>query len=120
MKRLLVQSGSFNPIQIFKQEILQFYSRHYRRSSHCASVGLKHRVHGDLSNLPQLLRQKRKFDIPLLYKGYLPPAGLRSVSVFFKGEEKSLPHTCTRFKPWGKGKRKELNLTHFPADNAKR
>ncbi len=51
------------------------------RSSHCASVGLQRTLCRDLSNLPQLLRHKWKFDIPLLYKGYLPPA--KAFSFFF-------------------------------------
>lgn len=81
------------------------------KSSHCASVSLQYKVCRDLSNLPQLLRQKWKFDIPLLYKGYLPPAGFSkgvySFLSFFRGEEKSLLRTCTGLKQWAKGKKEK-------------
>ena len=85
------------------------------RNSHCASVGLQQKVCRDLSNLPQLLRQKWKFDIPLLYKGYLPPAGFSKgvFSFFFFFERGGKSHYCTPargYKTWAKG-RKGKNLT---------
>lgn len=65
------------------------------------------KVHRDLSNLQQLLGQKWKFDIPLRYKGYLPPAGFSKGVFFFclfyfRGEEESLLHTWHRVKTTGK------------------
>lgn len=47
------------------------HSRHKKQKQ---PVGLQCKVCRDLSNLQQPLRQKWKFDILLLYKGYLPPA----------------------------------------------
>lgn len=46
-------------------EVEQEHSKHYTEEA--IVHGLKHKVCHDLSNLPQLLRQKWKFDIPLIY-----------------------------------------------------
>lgn len=135
MKQISYWKQGENPHQTQNGTVNIFYSTRYcndrstadtgKWSSPRASVGLQRKACRDLSNPQQLLRQKWKFDIPLLYKGYLPPAssGVFCFS-FYKRKEKSLLHHLHRVKTLGKWrggrKRKELNLTHFPADNAKR
>lgn len=92
MKQISYWKQGENPHQTQNGTVNIFYSTRYcndrstadtgKWSSPRASVGLQRKACRDLSNPQQLLRQKWKFDIPLLYKGYLPPAS-SGVFLFF-------------------------------------